>query len=157
MNSILTTKQRFFTLAKANNSLVFVRPVVAEIMDNHKKLVNVQMQIEEVNSRIPNASEEDALIYEKISDDLYDEMNTILDRITHNVEELRIVGCVFKDFQVGIVDFPTHFNGRDVYLCWQFGEHEIRNWHEMEEGFTGRNTIDSHFLANFTDAETVLA
>jgi len=157
MNTPLATNLRFFSLAKANSALVLVRPIVAEIMQRHKRLVQIQSEIEEVERRLPGISERDSRIYDQISDDLYDEMNAVLGHVTHNVEELQAIGCIFKDFLVGIVDFPAHFAGRDVYLCWQFGEKEISNWHEMEEGFNGRNAIDTHFQTDSPGAETILA
>jgi hypothetical protein len=157
MNTPLATNLRFFSLAKANSALVLVHPIVAEIMQRHKRLVQIQSEIEEVERRLPGISERDSRLYDQISDDLYDEMNAVLGHVTHNVEELQAIGCIFKDFLVGIVDFPAHFAGRDVYLCWQFGEKEISNWHEMEEGFNGRNAIDTHFQTDSPGAETILA
>ncbi|HJP29973.1 MAG TPA: DUF2203 domain-containing protein [Candidatus Latescibacteria bacterium] len=41
----------------------------------------------------------------------------------------------------GIVDFPTTFDGRWVYLCWQRGEPRLTHWHELETGFRGRREL----------------
>jgi hypothetical protein len=41
----------------------------------------------------------------------------------------------------GLVDFPTTFQGRWVYLCWRRGEPEIRWWHEVHAGFAGRQPL----------------
>jgi len=41
----------------------------------------------------------------------------------------------------GLVDFPTTYCGRWVYLCWRVGEREIRYWHETDAGFRGRQEI----------------
>jgi hypothetical protein len=41
----------------------------------------------------------------------------------------------------GLVDFPTTYHGRWVYICWRVGEREVRYWHELDEGFTGRREI----------------
>lgn len=41
----------------------------------------------------------------------------------------------------GLVDFPTSFEGRWVYLCWERGEPELRFWHEIEDGYRGRRPI----------------
>jgi|TARA_B100000809_G_scaffold156327_1_gene153627 hypothetical protein len=47
----------------------------------------------------------------------------------------------------GIVDFPTTFEGRWVYLCWQRGEPRISHWHELDTGFRGRCELaDEHTL-----------
>ncbi|MDA0334412.1 MAG: DUF2203 family protein [bacterium] len=41
----------------------------------------------------------------------------------------------------GIVDFPSTFEGRWIYLCWQRGESQITHWHELETGFRGRRDL----------------
>jgi hypothetical protein len=41
----------------------------------------------------------------------------------------------------GLVDFPTTYEGRWVYLCWQNGEPELLYWHETDAGFRGRQRI----------------
>ena len=61
------------------------------------------------------------------------------------VEELLEMGVQIKDIETGLVDFPTRFRGREVYLCWKLGESDIEYWHG-EEGFRGRKPIDRDFL-----------
>lgn len=41
----------------------------------------------------------------------------------------------------GLVDFPTTYRGRWVYLCWHVGERELRYWHETDAGFPGRREL----------------
>jgi hypothetical protein len=64
------------------------------------------------------------------------------------IERLQQLGCVVKDLDVGLVDFPTRFRGVDVYLCWRMGEKSIEFWHGMDEGFRGRKAIDRDFRDN---------
>ena len=35
------------------------------------------------------------------------------------VERLQSYGCLLKDFEMGLVDFPTMYRGEEVYLCWK--------------------------------------
>jgi len=69
-------------------------------------------------------------------------------RLKEAMERLEQYGCVVKDLDIGLVDFPTLFHGREVYLCWRMGETGIRYWHGVDEGFAGRKQIDSEFLEN---------
>ena len=69
-------------------------------------------------------------------------------RLKEAMERLEQYGCVVKDLDIGLVDFPTLFRGREVYLCWRMGETGIRYWHGVDEGFAGRKQIDSEFLEN---------
>lgn len=41
----------------------------------------------------------------------------------------------------GLVDFRSRRKGDVVYLCWRFGESEIRHWHALDTGFAGRAPI----------------
>lgn len=43
--------------------------------------------------------------------------------------------------QHGLVDFPTSFEGRWVYLCWERGDPELEHWHEVEGGYRGRRPV----------------
>ena len=61
------------------------------------------------------------------------------------IEEVQELGCVVKDLDMGLVDFPTLFEGQEVYLCWKLGEPAITFWHGVDEGFAGRKAIDEHF------------
>ena len=61
------------------------------------------------------------------------------------VEEILEMGVQIKDIETGLVDFPTRFRGREVYLCWKLGESDIEYWHG-EEGFRGRRPIDRDFM-----------
>jgi len=63
------------------------------------------------------------------------------------VEKIQDYGCVVKDLDIGLIDFPTLFQGQEVYLCWKLGESGIRFWHGVHEGFRGRKPIDAAFLA----------
>jgi hypothetical protein len=61
------------------------------------------------------------------------------------IEQVQAMGCVVKDLDIGLIDFPTEFRGEEVYLCWKLGEGKIGFWHGVEEGFRGRKAIDQDF------------
>lgn len=63
-------------------------------------------------------------------------------------ESLAALGVQVKDLEMGLVDFPTVYRGRDVLLCWKMGEPDIAWWHGAEEGFFGRKPIDEDFDLN---------
>jgi hypothetical protein len=69
------------------------------------------------------------------------ELGAVLERIHEH-------GCLVKDLDTGLLDFPTLYGGREVYLCWKFGESRIEFWHGVDEGFQGRKVIDDEFLSN---------
>lgn len=69
------------------------------------------------------------------------------------MERLEEIGCQVKDLETGLIDFPTLYRDREVYLCWKLGEDKIAFWHHIEDGFRGRQPINSEFLANHRGGE----
>jgi len=68
-------------------------------------------------------------------------------RLRESVGEIEQHGCILKDLDIGLLDFPCLVGEREAYLCWRLGEPSIRFWHATDEGFAGRKPIDEKFLA----------
>ena len=68
-------------------------------------------------------------------------------RLQESVREIEQHGCVLKDLDIGLLDFPCRVGDREAYLCWRLGEPSIQFWHGTDEGFAGRKPIDDKFLA----------
>jgi len=66
----------------------------------------------------------------------------IAEQLSQTVDEIQQTGCVVKDLDTGLVDFPSLRRGEKVYLCWKLGEERIGYWHGIEEGFAGRKPLD---------------
>ena len=66
-------------------------------------------------------------------------LKSALERIGHT-------GAIIKDLDIGLIDFLSLYQGREVCLCWKLGEDRIAFWHGTEEGFRGRKPIDEEFL-----------
>jgi hypothetical protein len=89
-----------------------------------------------------------ALLHQDQVADARARQSQLTDRLKQSIEAVHQYGCQIKDLETGLIDFPTTFQGREVYLCWKFGERGIRFWHEVSDGFRGRKPIDEHFLEN---------
>jgi hypothetical protein len=74
--------------------------------------------------------------------------------LRRTLEQIQETGCLVKDLDIGLVDFPTTFRGIEVYLCWKLGETSIEFWHRVEEGFRGRKAIDQDFLDHHEGGES---
>ncbi len=55
---------------------------------------------------------------------------------------LQEAGIVVRDIDRGLIDFPTIREGEEVYLCWELGEDSIDWWHDIEDGYRGRQPLD---------------
>ena len=56
-------------------------------------------------------------------------------------ERLTEIGCVLRDLDLGLIDFPARAGDADVFLCWRVGEEAIRFWHSTTEGYAGRKPL----------------
>jgi hypothetical protein len=57
------------------------------------------------------------------------------------LEEIQRLGGTAKDLTLGLVDFPHRREGREVNLCWRFGEARITHWHGLDEGYARRKPL----------------
>lgn len=121
--------KRRFTVAEANRTLPLVSRIVGDIVHTHTQAIFLQSRIGRVNSREQPAVQE--------------QLERVIDRLEDYVDELTEIGCELKDYTLGLIDFTGRHDGRDVYLCWKLGEPEIGHWHELDDGFNGRQPLST--------------
>ncbi len=63
-------------------------------------------------------------------------------RLESSLKAILAMGIVIQDVDAGLIDFVGLRDGEPIYLCWQFGEDDIRFWHATDAGFAGRHPID---------------
>ncbi len=66
-----------------------------------------------------------------------------MDMLQLNTQLRRIqeIGVQIKDFDRGLVDFPHLREGREVFLCWELDEDDITFWHDIDDGYAGREHL----------------
>ncbi len=69
------------------------------------------------------------------------EVAELFRRTERCVQRIHALGCVLKDINQGLVDFPSRREGRQVFLCWKHGEEQVGFWHDAESGFAGRQPL----------------
>lgn len=62
-------------------------------------------------------------------------------QIRQGIQAIQALGCVVKDLEMGLVDFPAFRDGREIYLCYRLGEGRITFWHGVDEGYAGRKPL----------------
>ena len=65
-----------------------------------------------------------------------------LHQVSTNLQAIQEMGVLVKDLDMGLCDFPHLRDGRVVFLCWKFGEQEIRWWHETTTGYKDRSPLE---------------
>jgi hypothetical protein len=124
---------KIFTVQEANALLPRVRTIVQRIQRAHDKV----SQFREDAKKAAEAAEQggggvtNGVAYA-----------AALTALTIEIQELESLGVQLKDFERGLVDFPSLRDGRIVLLCWQMGEgDELEWWHDVDAGFAGRTPL----------------
>jgi hypothetical protein len=136
--------QRMFTLTEAERARQELEPVLVEAMDSRKKLSGLENQLNAVSARIMMMG--GVLVpYEKLAA-VRMEHNQLSESLKSAVGRILETGCIIKDLDIGLLDFPAVINNQEVYLCWKLGEDRIRFYHRQDEGFAGRKPLDPRDL-----------
>ena len=124
---------KLFTIQEANALLPSVRIILAKIQRAHRKLVHYR---EEAKKAAAAAEQGGGGIESGVA------YAALLTDLTRQLSELETLGVQLKDFERGLVDFPSLRDGRVVLLCWQLGEgDELEWWHDVDAGFAGRTPL----------------
>ncbi|KPU81407.1 hypothetical protein JI55_01030 [Nitrosopumilus sp. PRT-SC01] len=73
---------------------------------------------------------------------LKQKLNSVITKFYESVEILENTGVMVKSIEQGLLDFPSKRFNEEVWLCWKYGETEIRFWHDKDSGFMGRKPIE---------------
>ena len=124
-------EKRYFTLEEANQC-------IPELVDEISLLRAIRVQLAGLHAEITP-------LLEVVSTNGGSKRTPALLNATKRFHEvldrIEARGCHLKGLDPGLVDFPHLRNGKEVYLCWRMGEKRIRYWHEIEDGFEGRQPL----------------
>lgn len=135
-----------FTVAQANAALVLIRRVVNDIVARYDELMELRAaQTRELHVPKPGGAPLKVLAKTRPTSALDEQVNQCVATLNRLYEELSEIGCVLKDWQTGLVDFPAQLEGRRVWLCWRLGEPAVAHWHERDDGVAGRKPLDDRF------------
>jgi len=128
--------KKYFTLDHANRTLPLVRKIVSDITSLHPVWRDLVYRYELVAAQSdPKWGESTEQV------NLRMQIEAVARQINGYLIELEEIGCVFKGFEEGLVDFYGQLDGREMFWCWKQGEERISHWHELEAGFAGRQPI----------------
>ena len=124
---------KLFTIQEANALLPSVRIILTKIQRAHRKLSYYRDDAKKASEAAEQGGGgiEDGIAYA-----------AVLTELTIQLSELETLGVQLKDFDRGLIDFPSLRDGRVVLLCWQLGEgDELEWWHDVDAGFAGRTPL----------------
>jgi hypothetical protein len=135
---------RLFTLTEAERARRELEPFLLEAMDCRKKLAGLETDLSAVSTRIMMMGGV-IVPYEKLATKRI-EHTQLAEAMRSALNHILETGCIIKDLDTGLLDFPSRINNEDVYLCWRLGEDRIRFYHRQDEGFAGRKPLDPRDL-----------
>jgi hypothetical protein len=130
---------RLFTLSEAESARGEVEPLLIEAIERRRRMVGIERRLGALADRIQRRG--GLLVRYANAAKLRRDYEQIAREIKAALEHIEATGCVVKDLDQGLIDFPARLDGEDVYWCWRLGENRIRFWHRPQEGFAGRKPI----------------
>lgn len=130
--------KKYFTHAEANATLPLVKVIVQDITELAHRLRDYHDRVGHLPSR---QKQHLTASHDEEIEQVLQEFQRGQEQMREYVRELTQLGIELKDYFMGLIDFPCWTNGREVYLCWRLGEPEVSHWHEVNEGFAGRQKL----------------
>lgn len=122
---------RYFTVDEANALLPELEPLVGRLLELRAKVSTDGREMGELL----------ADLHSDVGGPVASELVRSFDEIDTLVSQIASYGCVLKSLEAGLLDFLSEREGRDVYLCWRYGEPSIQYFHELHTGFQGRRPL----------------
>ena len=128
---------RYFTPREVEALIPVLARVMREVMTAHTEATALREKLQAEQNRIALAGggvldraqwRADTERIKELTEGMQDALEKIVE-----------LGGTPKD--LGLVDFPHLRDGREVNLCWKYGERDIRHWHGLDEGYAGRKPL----------------
>jgi hypothetical protein len=152
---------RFFDLDEANAAIPEVRTILESLRDQRAELIRLRDEVlangaAETRSDAPaeasarrgtgrgpegGADEAPANPIESDVRVLRLRMQGVIDRMQAGVVRIDELGITLREIETGLIDFPALASGRQIWLCWRLGEGDVAWWHELNDGFGGRQPL----------------
>ncbi len=125
---------KLFSPEKANALIPVLEPILEELWLKRRELA---IKLLEIDPALRGGRPE--RLHDRRSARRFTELKAEIVRLINRIEAY---GCVVKDIDLGLLDFPALREGRPIYLCWKVGESTLRHWHGTDEGFRSRKPLD---------------
>jgi len=131
--------ERYFTVADVEALIPELARIMEPVMSAHAEVSATQERMQAEQQRIAMAG--GGVLDRRAWRADKDKVERLTGEIRRGLGEIVELGGAPKDLGLGLVDFLHLRDGREVNLCWRYGEREIRHWHGLEEGYAGRKPL----------------
>lgn len=131
--------ERYFTVADVESMIPELARIMERVMAAHAEAGAARDRLQAEQQRIAQAG--GAVLDRRAWRADKDRAERLTGEIQRGLGKIVELGGAPKDLGLGLVDFLHLRDGREVNLCWKYGEREIRHWHGLDEGYTGRKPL----------------
>lgn len=128
---------RLFTVEEANQLLPVLTELIRDLQEKRDQISKIEAKIDALELVADCEHGSGARQFER----LMARHRRTVDRFYAIVDVIHSHECFLKDVDQGLVDFYGVVGGRVVFLCWRLGEENIGFWHEITEGYAGREPL----------------
>ncbi len=127
----------FFSPEKVDDLIPVLTPLIERLWEFRRRLAIMLLEDDPLLRRgrgAPRARATEHRAAGERAASLHAELIRMIGRI-------EAYGCVVKDLDLGLLDFPALRGGRPVFLCWKAGEAAVTHWHGTDESFAERKLL----------------
>ncbi len=122
-------KIKLFTLEEANSLIPRIKKTVSQVSDARTRLAASLTEIVRIKKQNQEENGSHRYFREKLRETV-----RLHQELAEYHQSLMEQGLVVRDYNQGIIDFPTIISGIPSYFCWHQGEENINHWHRVEQG-----------------------
>ncbi|MCJ7502888.1 MAG: DUF2203 domain-containing protein [Acidobacteriia bacterium] len=132
--------ERYFTRNEAEELLPLIARCLAQAREKTRRIEGLDRELAQAVTKIMVLGGS-VPPYGKLAA-TREERERVVVQLQEVLATIAQTGCLVKDLEQGLVDFPSLVGGEEAYLCWKLGEERIGYWHGLDEGFAGRKPLD---------------
>ena len=111
---------KLFSLSEAERARRQVEPLLIEAMEGRRKMADLEENLSAISNRIQIMG--GVMIDYDVAAHMRNDLNGVTAKVKDALDQIHAKGCVVKDLDSGLVDFPSVIQNEEVYLCWRLGE-----------------------------------
>ena len=131
--------ERYFSVADVEALIPELSRIMGRVMSAHVEVSEAQQRMQAEQQRIALAG--GGVLDRRAWRADTERVERLTTEIREGLGKIVELGGAPKDLGLGLVDFLHVRDGREVNLCWKYGEREIQHWHGLDEGYAGRKPL----------------
>lgn len=131
--------ERYFSVADVEALIPELSRIMGRVMSAHVEVNEARQRMQAEQQRIALAG--GGVLDRRAWRADTERVERLTTEIREGLGKIVELGGAPKDLGLGLVDFLHMRDGREVNLCWKYGEREIQHWHGLDEGYAGRKPL----------------